>query len=66
MRTGKTVAHRTRPTSLVTRMLSKKKHSIVNHCFDKMVSFHNLQELFLSSHAQGILDDEELLLLNEE
>ena len=31
-----------------------------------MVSFHELQELFLSSHAQGILDDEELLLLYEE
>lgn len=31
-----------------------------------MVSFHELQELFLLSHAQGILDDEELLLLYEE
>ena len=31
-----------------------------------MVSFHELQELFLSSHAQGVLDDEELLLLYEE
>ena len=28
-----------------------------------MVSFHELQELFLSSHAQGILDDEELFFL---
>ena len=31
-----------------------------------MVSFHELQELFLFSHSQGILDDEELLLLYEE
>ena len=31
-----------------------------------MVSFHELQELFLFSHPQGILDDEELLLLYEE
>ena len=31
-----------------------------------MVSFHELQELFLFSQAQGILDDEELLLLYEE
>ena len=31
-----------------------------------MVSFHELQELFLFSHAQDILDDEELLLLHEE
>ena len=31
-----------------------------------MVSFHELQELFLFSHAQGNLDDEELLLLYEE
>ena len=31
-----------------------------------MLSFHELQELFLFSHARGILDDEELLLLYEE
>lgn len=31
-----------------------------------MVAFHELQELFLLSHAAGILDDEELLLLYEE
>ena len=31
-----------------------------------MVSFHELQELFLFSHAQGNLDDQELLLLYEE
>ena len=43
-----------------------KKHSQVNQFFDEMVSFHKLQELFLFSHAQGILDDEELLLLYEE
>ena len=31
-----------------------------------MVSFHELQELLLFSHAQGILDDEEVSLLHEE
>ena len=31
-----------------------------------MVNFHELQELFLLSHAHGILDDEELLILYEE
>ena len=31
-----------------------------------LVSFHELQELFLFSHAQGNLDDEELLLLYKE
>lgn len=38
----------------------------VDHFFVEMVSFHELQELFLFSHSQGILDDEELLLLYEE
>ena len=37
-----------------------------NHFFVEMVSFHELQELFLFSHAQGYLDEEELLLLYEE
>ena len=31
-----------------------------------MVSFHELQELFLLSHSHGLLNDEELLLLYEE
>ena len=31
-----------------------------------MVSFHELQELFLLSHSRGLLNDEELLLLYEE
>ena len=31
-----------------------------------MVSFHELQELFLLSHFHGLLKDEELLLLYEE
>ena len=31
-----------------------------------MVSFHELQELFLLSHFHGLLNDEELLLLYEE
>lgn len=30
-----------------------------------MVSFHKLQELFLFSHTQGILNNEELLLYGE-
>ena len=43
-----------------------QKPRTVNHFFVEMVSFHELQELFLFSHAQGNLDDEELLLLYEE
>ena len=43
-----------------------KTNSTVDHFFVEMVSFHELQELFLFSHSQGILDDEELLLLYEE
>lgn len=42
----------------------KQEHSQL--IIDKMVSFHELQELFLLSHAHGILNDEELLLLYEE
>ena len=43
-----------------------KTNSTENHFFIEMVSFHELQELFLFSHSQGILDDEELLLFYEE
>ena len=43
-----------------------QKPTAENHFFVEMVSFHELQELFLFSHAQGNLDDEELLLLYEE
>ena len=42
----------------------KPKHSQL--IIDKMVSFHELQELSLLSHAHGILNDEELLLSYEE
>ena len=45
------------------RERKQKKHSRVNQFLVKMVSFHQLQGLVLFCHAQGILDDEELLLL---
>lgn len=43
-----------------------QKPRTVNHFFVEMVSFHELQELFLFSYAPGLLDDGELLLLYEE
>ena len=43
--------------------VNKTKNQHSKSIFVEMVSFHELQELFLFSHDQGILDDDEMLLL---
>ena len=46
--------------------LNKSKKLFQSSSLTIMVSFHELQELFLRSHFRGYLNDEELLLLYDE
>ena len=47
-------------------MNENQKQEHTQLIIDKIVSLHEVQERFLLSHAHGILNDEELLLIYEE